>query len=193
MRKTLTDRGVKMAKAPETGRVEINDNIIPALALRLNSTGERRYVVRTRINGTQVRKTLGDPAVISLEEARDLASEVLRHAKRGIDILEQRKDEATAAAAAQAAANSNTVTAVAELFFADIGAIMPGTRQPAETPTRRGRKAKQIKTAPEVRRTIETLLFPKFGDRPIGSVTRRELIAHFDTVVDHNGPVAANR
>ena len=76
-------------------------------------------------------------------------------------------------------------------MVAEIGAT---NGEPAE-PTRKGRarKGKVLRTAPEVKRTLERFLLPKFGDRPIGDVTRRELIALFDGIADVNGPIAANR
>jgi integrase len=193
IRKTLSDRGVKTAKAPETGRTEILDAIIPQLALRMNATGEKRYVVRTRISGRQVRKTLGDPSVITLDEARDLAGDVLKYAKRGVDILAQRQAEAEAAAAAKAITDSNTVEAVATLFYADIGAVKPDEDGSTKKPKHGGKKANQLRSAGEVKRTIDRLILPKFGSRPIGSITRRELIAHFDEIAVKNGPIAANR
>jgi integrase len=127
VRKTLSDRGVKTAKAPSVGRTEILDAIIPQLALRLNATGEKRYVVRTRLRGVkgpdgkdqQIRRTLGDPAVLSLDEARDLAGEVLKYAKRGIDILKQREKETEAAADAATAPQRLEWVRVREQFIED--------------------------------------------------------------------------
>jgi integrase len=74
---------------------------------------------------------------------------------------------------------------VTERFFAEIGAVVD------EQSKRKGRKV--LRTAPEVKRTLEKFLLPKFGDRPISDVSRRELIALFDDIADNNGPIAANR
>jgi integrase len=131
VRKQLSDRGVKVAKAPEAGRTEILDSIIPQLALRITENGAKSYVVRTRIAGRQVRKKLGDAAVLSLDEARDLAGDVLKFAKRGVDILDQREKEAEAAAYAATAAQRLEWTKIREQFVEDYA--KPNQRQWEET------------------------------------------------------------
>ena len=102
-RETLTVKRVERAKPPAVGRTEILDTEVPQMSLRITSTGHRSYSVRTRINGIQVRKVLPHDAS-DLAEARDLARDVLRYAKLGRDILEERKREAEAAAEATTAA-----------------------------------------------------------------------------------------
>ena len=49
MRKTLTAALVEKTLPPSTGRLEINDSIIPQLALRITPNGMKSYVLRTRI------------------------------------------------------------------------------------------------------------------------------------------------
>src|SRR6185436_7377177 len=100
---TLRVKRIERAKPPSEGRTEILDEEVPQLSLRITSKGHKSFSVRTRINGVQVRKVLPHDAS-DLAEARDLARDVLRYAKLGRDILEERKKEAEAAAEAATAA-----------------------------------------------------------------------------------------
>ena len=173
-RKTLTVKGVEKAKVPAAGRTEILDSIIPQLALRMNASGEKRYVVRTRIAGRQVRKTLGDPAVISLDEARDLAGDVLKYAKRGVDILEQRKKEAEDAADAATAAQRLEWTKIREQFVEDYA--KPNQRQWEET-----------------ERILKTYVDPEWKGRLLTAIDRDDVLELVQKIKKRSGVYMANR
>lgn len=86
----LTERMVQSARATPGGRLELWDARSPGLCLRISESGSRSWVVRYRTrDGRQPRLTLGpaEPALggLSLEEARDLAHDVRREARRGGD------------------------------------------------------------------------------------------------------------
>ena len=72
---------------PETGRLEIFDSIVPALALRVTPTGARTYVVRGRVKGRpeSIRVTVGDARGMKLSDARQQASDVLQQMRAGND------------------------------------------------------------------------------------------------------------
>jgi integrase len=129
-RETLTVKRIERAKPPREGRTEILDTEVPQMSLRITSTGHKSYTVRTRINGVQVRKVLPHDAS-DLAEARDLARDVLRFAKLGRDILEERKREAEAAAEAATAAERLEWVKVREQFITDYA--KPHQRQWKET------------------------------------------------------------
>ena len=129
-RETLTVKRVERAKAPREGRTEILDTEVPQMSLRVTSTGHKSYSVRTRINGVQVRKILPHDAS-DLSEARDLARDVLRYAKVGRDIIEERRKEAEAAEEAKTAAQRLEWTKVREQFVDDYA--KPNQRQWKET------------------------------------------------------------
>src|SRR5262249_3224210 len=174
MRKQLTDRGVKTAKAPETGRSEINDSIIPQLALRITENGAKSYSVRTRINGRQVRKVLGDAGVLSLDEARDLAGDVLKYAKRGVDILEQRKKEASAAAEATTAAERFEWTKVRAEFIEEYA--KPHQRQWEETD-----------------RILKKYVDPTWKGRLLTAIDRDDVLVLLKSIKKQHGTYMANR
>src|SRR6266851_1807470 len=95
MRQQLTSAMVEKLAPPATGRVEIFDTVVPALALRVTPKGARTFVVRGRIRGerTPVRITIGDARAMKLADARQLASDALRQMRLGIDPREAVRDE----------------------------------------------------------------------------------------------------
>src|SRR5713101_3412053 len=87
MRKQLTEAMVARQAPPETGRLEIFDSIVPALALRVTPTGARTYVVRGRVKGRpeSIRVTVGDARGMKLSDARQQASDVPQQMRAGND------------------------------------------------------------------------------------------------------------
>jgi integrase len=93
MRKRLTDAMVERQRPPATGRLEIFDDVVPALALRVTAAGARSFVVRGRVKGepAPIRLTLGDATVMKLTDARQAASDALRAMRAGNDPREEKK------------------------------------------------------------------------------------------------------
>ncbi len=91
MRKLLTAATVHRIPSPATGRVEIHDSVVPALALMITSNGARSYILRGRIGNrpqrgqNPIRVTLGGVGNLTLAEAREQASNLLRMMRRGED------------------------------------------------------------------------------------------------------------
>jgi integrase len=98
MRKQLTAAMVEKQAPPASGRLEIHDTIVPALALRISSSGARSFVVRGRVKGepSPIRITLGDAAIMKLTDARQAASDTLRAMRAGADPRATKKAEARA-------------------------------------------------------------------------------------------------
>ena len=80
----LTDTTIKRKK-PTKGTLELWDTVVPGLALRIGYGGRRSYCVTTRINGRQVRRTIGTTVTHTLAQARNAARNVLLDAAKGID------------------------------------------------------------------------------------------------------------
>jgi Arm DNA-binding domain len=173
-RKNLTAKGIEKAKAPTEGRTEILDVEVPQLSLRITSHGTKSYSVRTRINGKQVRKVLGDATALSLEEARDLARDVLKYAKRGVDIMDERKKEAGAAADAATAAQRLEWTKIREQFIEDYA--KPNQRQWQET-----------------ERILKTYVDPAWKGRLLTAIDRDDVLELVLKVKKHSGIYMANR
>jgi integrase len=110
----LTDRQVAAARADRGARLELWDKQTPGLALRVSDQGRKTWVVRYRTDdGRQPRFTLGTYPTLGLSEARDLAADVIRDAKRGGDPSAEKR-RSRAAAKAQPV---KTLADLAEAYF----------------------------------------------------------------------------
>ncbi len=73
----LTDRTIKALK-PAAQRLDIYDDKIAGLALRVTPTGIKSWSLRYRAGGLMPRLTLGQYPTVTLEKARKKAQEALR-------------------------------------------------------------------------------------------------------------------
>ena len=84
-RKTLTDRGV-VALKPRAKLYEFPDPQMPGHYVRVWPSGRKSFSVLTRgLDGKQVRATLGEHPITTIDEARDLAREAIKRIKAGED------------------------------------------------------------------------------------------------------------
>jgi integrase len=84
-RKTLTDRGVT-ALNPRAKLYEFPDPQMPGHYVRVWPSGKKSFSVLTRgLDGKQVRVTLGEHPITTIDEARDLAREAIKRIKAGED------------------------------------------------------------------------------------------------------------
>lgn len=169
MRRMLTATLVEKTLPPATGRCEIYDKIIPQLALRITSNGMKSYVLRTRIDGKQVRVTLGDARGMDLKDARDEASEALKKCRAGVNPREERRLRLLEAEKATILAVPNVV----EEFLV--------------------RHAAKNRTALETRRIFENDVIPRWKQKLLSEVTRTDVVAILDAVEDRASPYRANR
>ena len=77
--KKITNTFARKVGAPKTGRIEFRDTVLQGLMLRVSSS-KRVYCLRHTTNGKRRLKTLGDANLITVEEARSAAREVLQRA-----------------------------------------------------------------------------------------------------------------
>ena len=170
MRKKLTVAGINKLRPPTSGRLEICDSVIPQLELRLTAKGTKSFALRTRVNGEQVRVTLGEFPAFSLAEAREFAADALRLAKRGINPNEVKRSERQEAERQRA----NTVAAVAHEFIERYA-------------------KKNQKTWRETQRKLEMYVLPAWGSRPIHEISRRDVVALLDDIEDARTASTAKR
>jgi integrase len=115
----------------------------------------------------------GPYPTVSLSAARQRAREIVAAAKRGEDLAEDERKRAAIAAATK----SDTVANVAEEFI----------RRSLEG---RGRAASYVSA---IRRMFEEHMLPRWRARDIRSITRRDVVALLDSIIDDGKPVLANR
>lgn len=155
-RETLTDRRLKALKpAPEGGRYEIMDSVVPGMGIRVTDKGKRTFILVARFGGAKnpTRRALGEYGALSLEQAREKSREWLELIGKGEDPahVEER------ARAATIKRQANTFAAVADDFFAD--------------------KLSAERKGAEVERDIRREFVSRWGKRPITDITEDDVLA----------------
>jgi integrase len=172
MKRTLTDRFLKsVAAAPKGKHADYADSIVPGLAVRVSSTGQKTFVLVSRFPGRNnpTRRAIGSYPAITIEKARTRARGWLELVERGID--------PAVAVASEVEANrqrqNNTFRAVAESFIQK----HVGSRR----------------TAIPVTQLIERKLVAPWGDRPIDTIGKRDVIELVEGVRQVSGTESARQ
>ncbi len=154
---------------PTDRRQEIPDDLCTGLYLVVQPTGKKGWQVRYRHGGTHRRMTLGPYPVLSLAEARARARNALAAATEGRDPAAEVK----AAKAPKPESDRDKVKALIDQFDR--------------------RHLSTIKSGKTVRQQLYLHVIPKWGERDINTITRRDVVDLLDGLVDAGTPTAANR
>jgi len=175
-KKKLTDAAVSRLTPPASGQIDFWDALTPGFGVRISHGGTRTWLVQARIlkNGSwkQTRITLGRYPAMTLGEAREAARDAQKDAQAGKDPRGRAKQDK----AALEEASRNTWAASAEMFLAKY----PKSEGLREATVRDYRRALQ---GPDVQ---------DWADRPVASISRKEIKARLNTVADR-APTHANR
>jgi integrase len=166
----LTDRALRALTRPKPVPVAIFDTDVRQLQVRASVNGAVSFSVLKRPPGSRklARFPVGTYPLITLAEARAKAREVLREIEGGVDPRVRRAEEARIAAAERA----STFAAVAESFIA--------------------RHVRTKRSARTIEQMIRRTLIPRWGERRITSITRGDVIALIDEIVDRGHREAAH-
>lgn len=167
----LTDLFVERAGPPARGRAEYFDASFPGLALRVTDRGVKSWSVFYRLRGRLRRFTIGNYPALKPADARRAAQAALDRVRSGIDPAEEKR-----ARREQRAPETDTFAAVLEDYL--------------ERYLRRNRRES---TYLEAKRCLEHDALPKWGQRPIATVNRRDAIDLIDGIVARGARVQANR
>jgi integrase len=162
-RVTLTD---KHLKALRPGAREVWDAQQPGLMVRVLPSGRTEFAIRYRISGKRRRLKLGEYPAVSLAVARKRARHTQSAIDNGDDPARDRQIAKTAP--------TDTVKALAADYLKN-----------------HARKFK--KSAAEDERLLDTDILPKWRERSVRDLTRRDVRALVDGVVERGAPVLANR
>jgi integrase len=176
--RNLTDRKIKSLKPRGNNgnkHYDTWDRLTPGLGIRTSSTGRRTFVLMARYPGSHnpTRRALGIYGELTLEEARTKARKWLGLIRNGLDPADAVKAERQAAARQQA----NTLATVIEDYLR-LQVIGPDPAKP------RQRKAREV--ARDLRRVFATM----WGERPITSITRHDVLGLIERIRDQ-GTLAA--
>jgi len=170
LRPALTDTSVKQAK-PANQRREISDGG-SCLALIIQPTGLKSWIVRYRANGERVKKSIGSYPAISLADARARARADREDATAGGSVPAPIR--IAAPAPAPVAGSGATVAEVWDDYAA------------------RRLPLKKAGTQARYSGIFRNQILPGWRDRPIASITRDDTNAIADGAEDKRGPNARN-
>ncbi len=188
----FTDAAAQRLTAPPGGRVDYFDATLPGFGLRVagktprTPEGRRTWMLLYRYRGTQKRISL-EPSypALSLADARRLAGDMLALLSRGVDPAEEK------AKAKAPVAKPKLLSEVIEDY------LQRGL-------TKKGRSAGYVV---ETRRLFTNHVLPRWSDRSLASLARKDVIEMLDDVAERGterkvdgkkiraagGPIAANR
>lgn len=168
--KPFTVKSIEAIK-PDASRKEIPDGGLQGLYLIVQPTGVKSWAVRYRHAGKPRKMTLGGFPAISLGDAREKARNALRMVSEGRDPATEQTEQET-----KRPAHMDLMPALLDEFV---------TRHVA------------VKNRPsyvrETKRIIETTLKPKWKQKLVKAVTKRDVIRLLDEIVDRGSPIMANR
>lgn len=168
----FTRATVDAIKPDPPRRQEVPDPATEGLYLVVQPSGSKSWAVRYRLNGRSRKFTIGGYPGIGLGEARRQAEQAMERVREGIDPAAEAMRKRVQTARPRGA-RSDTVSALVAEYMT--------------------RKAKDFRSVDEVRRTFERDILPVIGDRPVASVTKRELIELLDDIADRPAPTLAVR
>lgn len=157
-----------VADAKATGKKQrLFDPGAVGLLCVITAKGKKTWCVVARDPQKKlVWKTIGDPAVMSLTKARELAAEAVARVKEGKPPIEA--PDAPPAA-------SETFTDVAKRFI------------------ERHVEKQKLRSAYEIKRQFDRYIYPDWGSEAFASIRRGKVIELLDTIEDNSGPVMADR
>lgn len=171
--RTLTAALVEKVKPPATGRLELWDASMPGFGLRVTSKGARTWVLMKRLQVGEkqlVRFTLGDYPLMPLADAR-------KEAARFVEIIERGGDPREEKAAQLSEANAkrrNTVEVVVSDFIDKYA-------------------KRNTKSWAQTAAVFQRHVLPRWSERPITSISKRDLMDLLDDLIERDMPIMANR
>jgi integrase len=177
--KNLTDRKVRSLKRDrkledKLGHYDTWDAVVPGLGVRTSATGRRTFVLVARYPGSRnpTRRALGVYGELTLEQAREKARTWLEMLRKGIDPAAAEEERRQAALRLQA----NTFLSVAEDYLR-LEVIGPDPEKPRQ------------RKAANVARDFRSIFIALWGERPITSISRHDVLALIEGIRD-NGTAA---
>ena len=164
VRQALTDLAIRKLVADDN-RVEIWDAKVPGFGVRASASGTKSFILMYRYRGKPRRLTLGRYPTLSLSDARQRASEVLRDVQLGVD------------------PDQTSRLALRSHGFADVVASFV---------VQHCQRHNRPRTAHETERILKTCFSTVWGSRDIREIAKSDVHAVLDKLVARGKPSAAN-
>jgi integrase len=167
MKTIITDKFLRALADKGGPRPPIWDSQLRGFGVRVGKRTLSFFAVRRQRkgNGKPIRIACGVYPLVTLADARVRAMEAMRDLATGIDPREKAK--------AEAAKQQNTFAVVAEIFIE--------------------RDATRKRTARAIELLIRRELIPRWGDKQISDVSRADVVALIDEIVDRGHEAAAHQ
>ncbi len=178
-KRRFTEPMIERTRPPKVGRIELGDEVVPGLVLRVTQRGARSFSVIYKVpgeggvsptgrprTGRQHRVTLGRWPMLRLKRAREEARKILETVSEGRDPQPERREQ-------NLIRHTNTVEAVTRRFI----------EQDARRTVASWRRIEQC---------LELHVLPELGSRPIRDIRRADVHALLDALVA-NARVGAAR
>lgn len=164
-KKPLTDRAIQALKSAPAGKRRIVwDAIVPGMGLRVTENGTKSFVLVARYPGSP------NPSPRSLGTYGAISLQAARDkAKAWLGQIADGVDPQQDAIRRSA----ETFQAISEQYF--------------------HRKTKEHRSRHRTEATLQRLVHPTLGTRPIEAISRRDIVRLLDQIEDERGPVMASR
>jgi hypothetical protein len=159
----LTAKMVQGLRASPAGQVEYFDSKVPGLALRVTRQGVKSWTLVYRRDRRVRRWTIGWYPALSLADAREKAAEARREIAHGGDPAGEK----------QLRRQAPTVADIAETYLTLHAKVHKRTWR-------------------EDARILQADILPQWGRRPAASLTRRDVFALLDTIVERGARIQAD-
>jgi integrase len=165
LQKALTHAVVEGLKPPaDRLQLDVWDQRKPGFGIRVTKNGTKTWLLMYRQGGRKVRYTLGRFPALSLADARKEAARVLGGIAQGIDLARERAERK------------------AEPTFGDLAADYLRFHGPKKKP----------RSVREDERMLRVELLPRWAERKLSDIRRRDVIAMLDEIAER-APIRANR
>src|SRR6516165_7747633 len=171
MKRTLSDRLLRSLARSRATPQEIWDQQLRGFGCRASKQGVVSFFAMRRPRGSakSVRIKVGDFPAMPLSKARQRGRALLMELQDGVDPRARKAEEARVVAAEKA----NSFNNVAESFIQ--------------------RHVRLRRTARSIEQLIRRELIPRWGERTIASITRADVTAMVDEIVDRGAPEMARQ
>ena len=169
----LTVQSVVRIKADPVKRLEVPDAVLPGLYLVVQPSGVKSWAVRYRHAGEPRKLTIGRFPIFDLGEARAKAREALQAVAAGRDPAHEKQE---ARRAVPAEAGRDLMSTQYESFLA-----------------RHVKVNCKARTAVDFEQRWRKHVLPRWGNKRVQEITRRDVVELLDGIVDAGLPIAANR
>jgi integrase len=165
MKRNLTDLFIKTVDIPTDKRIEIYDQKITGLTLRVTPAGKKTFTFTYRMPGNKIKRRLqiGTYPAVLLADAREKCIQAMRDINNNIDPGLGVKD-------------TKRTPLIKDLIIEFWE-----------------RELSKKKSGKDMLRILNKDALPAWGTRKASSITRRDVVVLLDKVRDRGSPVAANR